>query len=350
MGFFGRLGLAIARPRWALALAGDRRHAGRSGSDLLGFIVLVLVATELRWLVQAGWLGAAVDLSVGLRAAMHVVTRVLAIDLGVLVIGALALYLAGGARRELGRAFDLACVGVLPLIYAELVFATVGHALAAAGVDLHPFVQLVVAAIAYGWCGTVLALAIPVMRRPAKQEIVVDPIARPPARVAAIVLGVALVAGLAVEGVWLAGNATSIRPIRDGDPAPRLVLPTIGPAGELGPMRDLASLRGKVVVVDFWATWCGPCLAAMPRLAKLQNDHPELVVLAVDLDDPSKARALADRRGWNLALVFDDGETSERYGVTTIPHTVIVDRTGNVRAVHRGESDQLETLVAQLVK
>ena len=73
-GWLTRIGLAIGRPRWALAIAADRRYAGRSGSDLIAMIAVLLVATQLRWLAAAAWLGGAVDVRLGLRAAMRVLT------------------------------------------------------------------------------------------------------------------------------------------------------------------------------------------------------------------------------------------------------------------------------------
>src|SRR5512146_2319983 len=61
LGLFARFGLAIAHPRWALTVAADRDHAGRSGSDLIAAIGLLLVGTQLRGLATAAWLGSAVD-------------------------------------------------------------------------------------------------------------------------------------------------------------------------------------------------------------------------------------------------------------------------------------------------
>ena len=81
-----RFGLAIARPRYALAIAADRKYAGRSGSDLIVLILILLAATQLRGLVGSVWLGGAVDAQLGLRAAMHILTRTLTVDLAFLVL------------------------------------------------------------------------------------------------------------------------------------------------------------------------------------------------------------------------------------------------------------------------
>ncbi|MEO8553727.1 MAG: hypothetical protein ABI678_27325, partial [Kofleriaceae bacterium] len=113
MTFLARIGLAIVRPRTALALAGARDYAGRSGSDLLAMIAILLVATQLRWLVSAAWLGFAVAANLGLQAMMHVLTGTLTVELMLLVIAAGVVFVASGAKRELGRAFDVACVVAL---------------------------------------------------------------------------------------------------------------------------------------------------------------------------------------------------------------------------------------------
>jgi thiol-disulfide isomerase/thioredoxin len=133
-----------------------------------------------------------------------------------------------------------------------------------------------------------------------------------------------------------------------GGEAPALTLPRIGPGGALGEPIALAASRGKVTVLDFWATWCGPCLSAMPRLDQLARKHPDVAVLAINLDDATAARVLFDHKGYTMTLVADDGDVSERYGVSTIPHTVIIDRRGVVREVIHGIGVDLDRLVDQI--
>ena len=107
----------------------------------------------------------------------------------------------------------------------------------------------------------------------------------------------------------------------------------------------LSDYNGKVILLDFWATWCIPCLASMPRLEKLARSHPDVAVLTINLDDPARARALFNERGYTMKLLADDGDTSQRYGVTSIPHTVIIDRRGVVREVVRGTGSDLAASV-----
>jgi thiol-disulfide isomerase/thioredoxin len=96
----------------------------------------------------------------------------------------------------------------------------------------------------------------------------------------------------------------------------------------------LSSYRGKVVVVNFWATWCLPCREEMPALQRVAASEPNVVVLEVDLMEPGdKARSFLDSLGLDrLQPVLDsDGATTRRYGVLTLPSTFFVDRDGVIR-------------------
>ena len=334
-GWLARIGLAATGPRWALALAADRRNAGRSGSDLVAAMVVLLLATELRGLATAVWLGTAVEPGFGLRAAMRVVTGALTVDLGLLLVGALVVFALAGARRNLGQAFDLACVAALPLVVVGLGATVIVRT---AGLTVPPVVSWLLSGAAYAWMGALIALAI----RPARSaaRVPVPPVeAVRPARRVGIALAAVAALGVAAQVAWITGNLELVKPMTAGGEAPAFALPRIGPGGALGERVALASSRGKVTVIDFWATWCKPCLAAMPRLDQLARSHPDVAVIAINIDDAAAARALFDQRGYRMTLVADDGDASERYGVSAIPHTVIVDRRGAVREVVRGGAD-----------
>jgi thiol-disulfide isomerase/thioredoxin len=166
-----------------------------------------------------------------------------------------------------------------------------------------------------------------------------------PARLVGWGLAAIIALGVAVQTAWIAGNLELVKPMKTGDEAPGLVLPQIDPAGKLGAPVTLAATRGKVTVLDFWATWCNPCLASMPRLEKLARAHPDVAVLTINLDDPVRARALFDEHGYTVKLLADDGDVSQRYGVTSIPHTVIIDRSGVIRDVIRGTGTDIAAAV-----
>jgi thiol-disulfide isomerase/thioredoxin len=96
----------------------------------------------------------------------------------------------------------------------------------------------------------------------------------------------------------------------------------------------LSSYRGKVVVVNFWATWCLPCREEMPALQRVAASEPDVVVLEVDLMEPGdKARSFLDSLGLDrLQPVLDsDGATTRRFGVLTLPSTFFVDKDGVIR-------------------
>ncbi len=322
----------------------------------MSFIALVILATQLRGLVGAAWLATAVDAGLGLRGAIQVLTRALTVELGFLVVAAVVLFAVGGARRNLGRAFDLACVAALPMFFVALIATTVVRTidLAIGHFDLPSGASFVLAGISYAWAGALIALAI----RPARKGAIVTAAAVIPksrgTRTGAAVLAFAL-AGTIVQVVWLAGHMETMRPMTDGDPAPAFGLPLIAKGGAPGAQVTLAQHRGKVVVVDFWATWCGPCIRAMPKLESLSRRHAgELEVIAVNLDDATKARAMFDEGGYRMTLVADDGQVSTRYGVSTIPHSVVIDREGIVRMVYRGGSSKLtadvEAIIAEKIR
>lgn len=347
MRFPARIGLAITSPRRALALAADRTHAGRSGTDLFLVILMMLAATELRGLFGAAWLGVAVHAGLGVRAAIQVLTRALTVELAFLVIAALLLWVAAGKKRDLGRTFDLACVAALPLLIVELVATVIVRTFERLSVP--DFVGIALAGVSFAWAGVLMALALRPAREPVAAVAAPPPEVLRPARAAGWLVIALLAAGTIVGAVWLARHSDSMRPMTQGDPAPAFALPAITAGGTPGAPVSLADLHGKIVVLDFWATWCGPCLKAMPKLDVLARTHPDVVVLAINLDDAVSARALWDARGYVVRLLADDGHVSQRYGVSTIPHSVVIDREGVVRMVARGNTTQLDATVRALL-
>src|SRR5205807_8303377 len=115
----------------------------------------------------------------------------------------------------------------------------------------------------------------------------------------------------------------------------------------------LSAYRGKVVVVNFWATWCPPCREEMPALQRVAASEPDVVVLEVDLMEPGdKARSFLDSLGLDrLQPVLDsDGATTRRFGVLSLPSTFFIDRTGVIRHLELGgplTEEQIKTGLAK---
>jgi cytochrome c biogenesis protein CcmG/thiol:disulfide interchange protein DsbE len=120
-----------------------------------------------------------------------------------------------------------------------------------------------------------------------------------------------------------------------GAPAPAFELP--GVAG--GGAESLAAHAGKVVVVDFWATWCEPCKQSFPAYQKLVTHmRGDLVVVGISQDDDAKGiPAFLSETGAKFPVVWDDGKAvAKAYNPPTMPTAFVVDKSGIVRFVHVG--------------
>ena len=102
----------------------------------------------------------------------------------------------------------------------------------------------------------------------------------------------------------------------------------------------LSEYRGDVVMINFWATWCGPCRQEMPLLDELHSRYERVgfSLLGVNIDDDSrKAMNMVSELGVNFPVLFDNRkEVSKMYQVDAMPVTLILDREGTVRHVHQG--------------
>src|SRR5580704_5664069 len=158
----------------------------------------------------------------------------------------------------------------------------------------------------------------------------------------------ALVVSLAFSAL---ASASSVAP---GTAAPPFQLPAAA-----GSPVGLADLKGQVVLINFWASWCGPCRQEMPVLEQLYKKYKPagFTLLGVNVE-PKSADAMGFLKATPVSfpILFDpDSKVSQLYAVPGMPSTVILDRTGKVRYVHQGykpgdESeyqDQIRTLVRE---
>jgi len=122
---------------------------------------------------------------------------------------------------------------------------------------------------------------------------------------------------------------------------------------------DLSGLRGKVVLVEFWATWCPPCRESIPDLHSLHDKYKDrgLAVVAISLDKGADAASAVGsfmkEHAIRYPVLMDDGKTSQSYGVTSIPALFLIDKDG--RIVKRvagfipGLADDLSQLIERLL-
>jgi thiol-disulfide isomerase/thioredoxin len=107
-----------------------------------------------------------------------------------------------------------------------------------------------------------------------------------------------------------------------------------------------SDLRGKVVLVNFWATWCAPCRKEMPHLNRIADKYRAsgLVMLGVNIDDDVRtASDVAAKLGVKFPVLLDtDKKVSKLYDLNSMPSTLVIDRNGRVRYVHRGYQDGYE--------
>jgi cytochrome c biogenesis protein CcmG, thiol:disulfide interchange protein DsbE len=143
-------------------------------------------------------------------------------------------------------------------------------------------------------------------------------------------------------------GAASLR----GQDAPDFVLPVIH-GGETGSRLRLSDLRGRVVVLDFWASWCPSCRKQAPALDQLAAANPPDQVLVIGVNTGEAAdqgAAYAQSRNFSYPVVHDDGDrVAATYDVNTLPLLVVVDPRGRVSAARQGgvSASELAGLVAE---
>ena len=124
----------------------------------------------------------------------------------------------------------------------------------------------------------------------------------------------------------------------EGDRAPDFSAPALDGEGTI----ELSQHRGKVVYLDFWASWCGPCLTAIPEIEDMRSDFPaeNFQIIAVNLDQKKKKalRFLAKNPIGYPSASDPDGRLPGQFGVETMPTSYLIDRDGVIRYVHRGFS------------
>ena len=132
-----------------------------------------------------------------------------------------------------------------------------------------------------------------------------------------------------------------------GAQAPEFELPSQGGDGQV----SLSANSGKIVIVDFWATWCEPCRESFPAYERMMKQHDDLVVLGVSVDEEPDGipRFITDTHvhfptGWNR-----DQRVSKLYKPPTMPTSYVIDENGIVRHVHAGYHQGDDSVIAHQV-
>jgi len=131
-------------------------------------------------------------------------------------------------------------------------------------------------------------------------------------------------------------NAASVKPDKDRRPAPDFALKDAD-----GKVVHLSDYKGKVVLLDFWATWCGPCKIEIPWFMDMQRKNKDkgFEVLGVAMDDEGweVVKPFVTKLGVNYRMVIGNDMTAQAYGgVDALPTTFLIDRAGKIAAVHVG--------------
>ncbi len=153
-----------------------------------------------------------------------------------------------------------------------------------------------------------------------------------------------------IAGYLVMDRTTGNKIITSGDPAPEFRLQKFD-----GGSVSLADLRGKVVMVHFWATWCPPCVEEMPTLDRLHHSSLgkdfEMLAVSVDEGGAGAVAPFIQKNRLNLPVLFDPGsEVARLYGTYKFPETYIVDRKGVVRYKAIGPRDWTEPANIQVLR
>jgi thiol-disulfide isomerase/thioredoxin len=331
--WYDRIGLMLLAPRVGLrGVMARKRGAVR---DAFYLVFVCLVAFRLPDLVRAVLSFSRISLSGGLTQTMGVVGAELRTAAFVTLVAALVIAVfAGRGRRDPSLALELGAACYVPYfcIWSPLRLLDMEAFLGYVPV----VVSQVVRVVAWVWVAGLVVLSLLLLRR--GDESTDSPVPSR-SRIAGLSLLVVPALAFVLGTVWSARHYELLRPLGRSDPAPDFTLARVD--GEPGNVK-LADLRGRVVLLDFWATWCPPCLAMLPMLHELYREwQPRgAEFIGIDSDGPMTSRdglrAFLASRPFPYPVVSDDKEVGGRYGVFSIPHIVVIGRDGRIARVFVG--------------
>ncbi len=136
----------------------------------------------------------------------------------------------------------------------------------------------------------------------------------------------------------LAVAAATDKKLNPGTPAPAFKLPLLDGDDSIA----LSDYRGKVVLIDFWASWCAPCKKSLPYMQDLDRRFKDLHLITVNIDDEKEnARRFLKEMGVSLTVVHDaQKEVVNAYNIPAMPTAVLVDQYGKIQYVHTGYNEE----------
>ena len=154
--------------------------------------------------------------------------------------------------------------------------------------------------------------------------------------------------GLCTLLTALSGSPDAAAP-KAGSPAPGFELPELTSSRTLV---NLKSMAGKVVLLDFWASWCPPCRKTLPQLGRMRSLHPSLVVLAVSVDEyRNNALEFLKPRDTSVVFLHDAKKAvAEKYDLGGMPSLYLIDKKGALRFRHDGYTERDEKSIEKEVK
>jgi thiol-disulfide isomerase/thioredoxin len=341
-----RIGALLASPVRRLA---EIDALGTGGiRDVTWLVVVGAVCLRLQDIWRALLGIADGNLVAALRQTLGIFAQELQLPVVMSIAAALIITVAAGrGRRDPSTDVELGAACYPPAFLAHLMMSLrgVGATAAKPSTVIPASLADTIVALALAWMILLLVLAVrTTRRRPHKGDGVLDR-ARLPLPVSTVSLRdrIAVTSLAAVLGAVLLINAAGVA--RHGRVAPGFALPRVD--GKPGTVA-LTDLRGKVVLLDFWATWCAPCLEMLPTMDQLYGEfHPRGVeFVGINSDGPSSTvqdvREFLRRRPISYPVVVDEGEVGGRYDVTSLPHLVVLGRDGAISRVFFGLTRRAE--------
>ena len=336
MKWLNRTGGILLRPQTVFERILHQREGGVA--DIFLLMALVMLGT------------APVEVAMVLSSASGVVVKLLSVYvrfclLPLVACVALALVLVGMERFRGNRVAIESVIAAGVYLWIPVgMLGLLGTMLRALGLDLwflphmplgyfiktEPSVLMIIlrAVCAYGWSAYLVWVLVKVMRAEKPDE------PRPCGPGRWVLTGWLLLSYI-FGGIFVFTHYDSIRPVQPGDVAKAFELERVDQEGKV----SLASLSGKVVVLDFWGTWCPKCVEHVDELLRFARAHPEVAVLAIHQGGSKEEVAgFVKARKWTGAVFLLDelGVTSMAYRAESVPAYFVIGPDGRIRAVRYG--------------